>query len=276
MQDFSKLIIAAAIAGTLTSAMQAVMADDYIEHRRTTIESSGPANAPSSTTTTTTTTESVTLEPSMVPVVPGVVVPGTAAVVTTTGGNVTAVPLSINDTTFILQTVDQRRADLAKRLLDLKTGGRLTDAQLTLLQRDLDRVNSEYIVIQGRPSLSRTLSLAKDLDVLYFQLHGFAPTVTYVPIIEGSHFTIFNGRIILLDDLAVRRIGLENKILDRLYAGKISYAQSNELRVRLNDIATAEDLCRTDGVLTPKESRDIYTAFDKVASRLDTYTGEHS
>ncbi|MBX9568322.1 MAG: hypothetical protein K2X77_05470 [Candidatus Obscuribacterales bacterium] len=263
--NFSKLVIATVIAGSIGSSAQFVAADELVEFRRTTTIDGPTAQ------TTTVETRSVTVEPT-VPVVPAVVVPGTPAVVTTT----TAIPIAPADASLVLQTIEARRGDIEKRIAVLRPAGTLTDAQIALYAADLDRINKEILVLRGTstPSLSRALSLAKDLDLLAIRLGTFQPAqLAYVPIIEGSHFTIFNGRIVLLDDLAVRRVGLESKITDRLYAGAISAGQAAELRTDLVNIAAAEDAWRTNGQLTPKEAKEIYTAFDKVANKLDDYSG---
>lgn len=263
--NFSKLVIATVIVGSIGSSAQFAVADEVVEYRRTTTIDGPTAQ------TTTTETRSVTVEPT-VPVVPAVVVPGTPAVVTST----TAVPIAPADTTLIMQTVDVRRGDIEKRITLLRPSATLTEAQIAVYAADLDRINKEYLVLKGSttPSLSRALSLAKDIDLLALRLGTFQPAqIAYVPIIEGSHFTIFNGRIVQLDDLAVRRVGLESKITDRLYAGAISAGQAAELRADLSNIASAEDAWRTDGHLTPKEAKEIYTAFDKVANKLDDYSG---
>lgn len=263
--NFSKLIIATVIAGSLGPSAQFASADEIVEYKRTTtIE--GPAAQ-----TTTVETHSVTVDPT-VPVVPGVVVSGAPAVVTTTK----AIPIAPADTTVVLQTIDARRGAIAKQITVLHPSASLTDAQIAIYTADLDRINKEYVVLQTTPSLSRAVALAKDLDLLAIRLGTVQPVeIAYVPIIEGSHFTIFNGRIILLDDPAVRRIGLESKITDRLYAGNISTSQANELRADLSNIASAEDAWRNaEGKLSPKEAKEVYTAFDKVANKLDDYSGK--
>lgn len=283
----SKLIMASMLAIACASSVRIAMADEVVEYR-TTSTTNGPV-----TQTQTVETRSVTVEPGA-PLVPATVVPGTPvvvpatpatvtttttttpAVVTTTPGTVQVVPLVVGDTSYVVQTIDVRSADLAKRLAALQPSATLTADQITVLNQDYARINNQIVVLkgQGTPSLSLALALAKDLDLFYVRLNTLAPsTIAYVPIIEGSHFTIFNGRIYQLDDLAVRRIGLESKITDRQFAGRISSSQANELRTDLSSIAAAEDLARADGDLSPKEVKDIYTAFDRVANRLDDYSG---
>lgn len=248
-----------AIAAAYSQALAPANADEYVETRRTTtVESqSQPADSTSSTTTTTTTTKRTDS--------------------TNSGAILTVVPLSLSDSQTVLQTIDLRRSEIDKKIVEARSAGTLSESKSADLRRELDRAGAEIAELksQSNPSLARSLSLAQDLDVLAHQVRTVYTTYTFVPIIEGSHFTIFNGHILELDDLAVRRIGLENKILDRLASGKISYQQSMELRSDLNAIAAREDICRSNrvnGRLSDKEAREIYKAFDKVAVKLDSYS----
>jgi hypothetical protein len=166
---------------------------------------------------------------------------------------------------------------LDKKIVEARSAGTLSEEKASELRRELDRVGAQVsdLKAQESPSLARSLSLAQDLDALASQVSTVYRSYTFVPIIEGSHFTIFNGHVVQLDDLAVRRIGLENKILDRLAARRISYQQSIELRSDLNAIATQEDSCRSariSGNLSDKEARAIYDAFDRVAVKLDSFS----
>lgn len=255
----TKLAIAVAIAAAYSQALVPANADEYVETRRTTtVESqSQPSDVTSSTTTTTTTTQRTDS--------------------TNSGAIAAVVHLSHSDSQTVLQTIDLRRSEIDKKIVEARSAGTLSEAKSADLRRELDRAGAEIAELksQSNPSLARSLSLAQDLDVLAHQVRTVYSTYTFVPIIEGSHFTIFNGHVVELDDLAVRRIGLENKILDRLASGRISYGQSMELRSDLNAIAAKEDICRStkvNGRLSDREAREIYSAFDKVAVKLDSYS----
>ncbi len=258
----SSLIIAAAVAAILAPLAQVAMADEFTEVRRT-------------TTTTTTTSdnfprESTVIERSSVidgvPVLP--TVPANRVLVTER-----YVPLSISDAQLVLQTVDARRAQLDKQIVDARSAGTISEERAADFRRELDRVGAELTAMKAsnNPSLSRSIVIGQDLDALYLQMRSVITTISYVPIIEGSHFTIIDGRIIQLDEPAVRRIGLENKILENQAAGRLTYAQANNLRSELNAIATEEDTFRIKGALTDSEARTIYKSMDKVANELDSY-----
>jgi len=251
----TKVLIAAALVTLIAPALAARADESSIQITRTT-----STDAPAATTesTTTTTTQQTTLTPA-------------------TGGTIVVsgspVPLTIVQEQPILQTVEMRRVVLNKNIADAVTAGTLTEKQARELRRELERINGEVVVLKAQPtpSVIRTVVLAQDLDALALNLRGNVSTITYVPIIEGSHFTVFNGQIIQLDDLAVRRIELENKILNAQAAGKISWEQSNRMRGQLNAIAAMEDAYRVNnnGQINFKDSHAIYRDMDKVANELD-------
>jgi hypothetical protein len=181
------------------------------------------------------------------------------------------IPLAISEAQDILRTVDLRRAALDKAIVDARVAGTISEGQAAAMRRELDRIGSEVAVLkqQPSPSLLRSIVVAQDLDALTVNLKTSVNAIALVPIIEGSHFTIFNGRIIQLDDLAVRRIELENKILAAQAAGRINFDEANHMRSELNAIAALEDAYKSDGTLSFKNGRHIYRDMDNVANELD-------
>lgn len=235
----SSIWVLACAIGIFTTPLTAT-ADEVVTEVRTTTTSDG---APQVTTTTTTVTGST-------------------------------VPLSISEAPTILQTVDLRRAELDKLIIDNRTNGTISEGQAASLRRESDRIGAEVSLLkqQVNPSLIRTIAVAQDLDALTTMVKGSGITVVLIPIIEGSHFTASNGRIVQLDDLAVRRIELEKRILAAHAGGRITFDQANHLRSELNAIAALEAAYSTSGILSPKSSREIYRDMDKVANELDRMT----
>lgn len=188
-----------------------------------------------------------------------------------TSGNL-AIPLAFSESQNILQTVDLRRAELDRRLIESRSSGLISEVRAAILRQELDRVGSEVSLLRGQsaPSILRALALAKTLDVVSADM-GTLSVVVPSPIIEGVRFTIYNGSIIQLDDLAERRIGLESKIATKEVQGKITFAQASRLRSQLNDIALAESAYRASGKLSFDDSRRIYVAYDHVGSELDSW-----
>ncbi|MBX9689062.1 MAG: hypothetical protein K2X27_20300 [Candidatus Obscuribacterales bacterium] len=236
------IALSVAVSGLLYTGIDRVMADEVIESRRTTIIESAPLES-ARTTTITTTYE----------------------------------PLKQSDVETILKTIEIRRAEILNRIANAESFGSLSKDQALEFKSGLEKIGTEISILKSQtsPSPLLAITLAQDLDSIAMQARTAQSTIVYVPIIEGSHFTIFNGRIIQLDDIAVRRIGLESKILDRQAAGQISRQEADELRHELNTISAAEDLYRSSGInhdLTNKQARSIYASFDKVATRLDAWS----
>lgn len=202
-----------------------------------------------------------------------VVTSGTPVSTTTTVSSViSSAPLSFSDAQNILQTVELRRAELDRRLIESRSSGLITEVRASILRQELDRVGAEVAILKGQPapSILRALALAKTLDVVSADMSTLSVVVPS-PIIEGLTFTIYNGGFIKLDDLAERRIGLESKIATKEVQGKITFSQAARLRSQLNDIALAESAYRASGKLSFDDSRKIYVAYDHVGSELDSW-----
>jgi hypothetical protein len=122
----------------------------------------------------------------------------------------------------------------------------------------------------------RAVLLAQDLDVLGTQIATVVPAVPQ-PIIVGSRLTVVNGQIYELDDVSVRRSELEARITKDRLQGRLTASQADDLREQMNAIETLEATFRQHGGdLSLKESRILYTNFDKVASKLDRWAGKEN
>lgn len=264
-QFYTAITIAVAIAGSISLAPR-VSADEIMQVTRTTTETTSTSTVPL-------TTQKTVIERDAVvegaPVAPGIVVPVNRVVAV----NTQVVPITVSDSQVVLQTVDARRAILDKAIVDSRTAGTLTEAQAADFRRELDRIGAEIVYLKGlgNPSLSRSIVVGQDLDILAVRMKPIITTLTYVPIIEGTHFTIINGRVIQLDEPAVRRVNLEIKILDKYAQGRITNDECNVLRSELNNIASQEDAYRVKGAMTDHEARLIYVAMDKVATQLERF-----
>jgi hypothetical protein len=72
-------------------------------------------------------------------------------------------------------------------------------------------------------------------------------------------------------DLDIRREDLGRKIDTAFGLGGLSAAEATDLRTALGQVGAAEVAFRSDGLLTPRESRRLYKAMDKIGSDLDWY-----
>lgn len=196
---------------------------------------------------------------------------GTAVVTKDAGGNLITVR-TVNPT-LLINTISVRQRDLEKLVNESIEKKVITHQQGDVILSELVRIHREAV-----PGISygRAVILARDLDVINTQIATYVPAVPQ-PIIAGSHMTISNGQIVELDDVSVRRSDLEARIAKDYLQGRLSASQAADLRTKMNDIEIMEATFRQHpGDLTLKESRILYTHFDKVASQLDKEAGKEN
>ncbi len=194
---------------------------------------------------------------------------GTARIVSDQFGNVIA--LSGAGPDVYIKTLEGRRVELENTIAAGQASGSITATQAQSLRAELDRVAKAQLGSSSDFTYINALPLAMSLDYVGNQLISFAPTLTYVPLINGSRFAIIGGRVLMLDDVMVRRADLESKISRFLATGNISERQATILRGELGKIAIIEKQMRGNGSFSFRESRELYNRFDRVGSRLDSY-----
>ena len=175
--------------------------------------------------------------------------------------------------TLLVTTLEGRRRNLEKQLDDACARGEISPTQSETLKAELRRIAAQTST--NNISYSDAVMLAEDLDLLSTQYGTFVTTApAYVPIINGSHFTIYNGQVVELDDLSVRRVDLEARVTKDYLRGRLSSSQANQLRTKLQNIGNEAAIYRADGNLNDKEARHLYTEFDHVASQLEGWAGK--
>lgn len=173
---------------------------------------------------------------------------------------------------LLFGTITTRREQLNKLYADALAKKLLAESDQTLLRAELDRIAAEEAAarsLTGVAASSKVVILARDIDTLGERFNIVMKTPVFVPIVEGSHFTIVEGNVVELDDVAKRRWELEGKISKMYLENRISATQANNLRGRMDLIATQEAGMRSDGNLDLKEGRILYGEFDKIGSDLD-------
>jgi hypothetical protein len=170
-------------------------------------------------------------------------------------------------------TITTRREQLNKLYADALAQNLMAEAERNLLKAELDRIAAEEAAakaLTGVAASSKVVVLARDIDTLGERFNIVLKKPVFVPIVEGSHFTIVEGKVVELDDVAKRRWDLEGKISKYYLENKISASEANKLRSRMDLIATQEAGMRADGNLDLKEGRVLYGEFDKIGSDLDS------
>ena len=235
----------------------------------------GPAFA--ETTTQTTTTEVTTL--------------GAPAVVQTSSGGVTSTtttvaPVAVTGTTggtvyfrtakpeVLVMTITARRKDLDRMIDAAHAKGNISAKKAEAMKNELKRIARET----GTNTITyeRAVAYARDLDYIGTSLGGVVVegVPVYQPIIAGSHFTVVNGQIYVLDDLSVRRVDLEARIIKDYLEGRLSDERASKLRNELDAIGATQAIYSASGELDPVSSRKFYKEMDSVASELEKYAGK--
>lgn len=171
----------------------------------------------------------------------------------------------------LLYTIDERRSAL-ERLIDAELlKGHINAAVAQDLRNELIRVKTMQ-ALEGRPMTYLNLvPLAADLDIVVTRLRTQSPAVELTPLVSSKRIIISNTLFVPLDDLLIRRIELEEKIVTSLMGGKITNDQASLLRAQLDTIARTEASMLSDSNIDHKESRVLYKEFDRVGSKLDSY-----
>lgn len=180
--------------------------------------------------------------------------------------------LTTTDPGMLFGTITTRREELNKLYADALAQNALAEAEKNLLRAELDRIAAEEALaksLTGVAASSKVVILARDIDTLGDRFNVVLKKPVFVPIIEGSHFTIVEGKVVELDDVAKRRWELEGKINKFYLENRISASTAKNLRSRMDLIATQEAGMRADGNLDLKEGRILYGEFDKIGSDLD-------
>lgn len=195
---------------------------------------------------------------------------GTTKIAVDSFGNIVAI--STLQPSVYSATLDTRRDELRRLIASAEATGTIPHAQADSFRMELDRLTAlQNAALAAGLTSTNALPIAMQLDSLRDRVVTYSPSVTIQPLIVGSRFILQNNQVALLDDIVVRRADLEGRIASQLAAGKISERQAASLRSQLDESAVFERAMRTDGNLDFKESRQLYAAFDKVATRLDGY-----
>lgn len=194
---------------------------------------------------------------------------GTAQIVTDQFTNV--IGLRDAGPELYISTLDARRRELQDIIASQEGSGTLAKTQAQDLRLELERAARLQADRMTSFGPADALPLAVSLDYVGNQIHAYVPTYGYVPLINDSRFIVSGGRVILIDDIMVRRAELQSRIGREFASGTISDRQHDTLRTEMLSLLNEEEQMRQKGSLTFKDSRVLYLGFDKVASHLDGY-----
>jgi len=235
-----------------------------------TVTSSNPTNTSSYTSTTTTTSSSS----SSVIGTPTIVATAPSTIVTTSLPATTTTYIATAQPEILVTTIETRRKNLDRMIDAAREQGKITHKQAEAMKADLRRIARETGT--NRLTYAQAVAFAQDLDLIGSNVGMVVVSgvPAYVPIINGSHFTVYNGQILQLDDLSVRRADLEARITKDYLQGRLTEGQAATLRAQLDAIGNTKAIYDATGQLNFKESRRLYSDMDKVASELERFAGK--
>jgi len=198
----------------------------------------------------------------------------TTVVTTSPAGNSVVTVRTITPQVYVT-TLETRRETLRKLIEESRERKVMDRARADAMLAELERIHSQTV---STISYGRAVLLARDLDMVGGEVLVLVPTLNIPqPIIQGSHLTIADGQIVEMDDVSSRRSDLEGRIAKDYWQGRLSLSQAQLLRDKMNSIDVMEaEFRRPDGDLSLKESRILYTNYDKVASDLDKEAGKEN
>lgn len=189
--------------------------------------------------------------------------------VTTSSGTVRLIakPKSI-----YISTLTDRRLKLETIVTNASADGSLPENLKTELMTELARIRREEEAASAQASQSansKVMGLARSLDDVGFKINNVLKREVVTPLVQGTQFAVSSGDWIDIDDVAMRRWDLEGRIAKLVAEGRMTQADAAETRKTLDAVGEKESAMRADGDLDVKESRVLYTDFDRIASQID-------
>ncbi len=197
----------------------------------------------------------------------------TPAIVTTTVGPATVVYFRTASPTLLITTLEGRRKALDNSIDQARERGEINAKQCEAMKRELKRIAQE--TSSNTISYPTAVMLAEDLDLIDAQYRTVVTNApVYVPILNGSSFTVYTGQTLQLDDLSARRANLEGRVIKDLFEGRLTESRAADLRAQLNNIGNEAALYSANGNFDAKENKHLYDAFDHVASEIEKSAGK--
>ncbi len=173
----------------------------------------------------------------------------------------------------LVTTLEGRRRDLENSINQSRDRGEITSERCEAMKAELRRIAQET----GSSTITYpgAVMVAEDLDLIGTRYGTMVTTApVYVPIINGSHFTISDGSVFQLDDLSIRRADLEGRVTKDLLEGRLSPSRASDLRAQLSNVGAEAAIYRADGNVDFKESRRLYSEFDRIAGAIEKSAGK--
>ncbi len=152
--------------------------------------------------------------------------------------------------------IDQREAQLERRIKDAVSAGRLTRAEAQTFLDDLDKISDNEATFRAS---SDNLSTWESLK-LVFQLDTLSRRL------EQS----LRDRTVSGADLDSRISEIESRLSDARASKRLTEQEATEFSYELNRIKLRKDSYNSDGIINDTESLNLALALDTMSSRMES------
>gem|GEM_PF-1316924 len=139
------------------------------------------------------------------------------------------------------------------------------DANALALAGRLDDLSGETVNVYHVASMPRLLMQNNGGTTF---LLTTTTTPLYVERVIDPNLRVVTSAAVI-DDVTVRRKGLEDKLAVLIAAGKMSSGDAAEIRAMLDNCASMEASFRLDGSISDSEAKQLYNYMDKIGSEID-------
>jgi len=177
----------------------------------------------------------------------------------------------------MVKTLSEQRQRI-ENIVD-RAGTALPENVRAEVKSELSRIAAEEASLaddSSNKATSKMMGLARALDDVVFKINASLRKEVATPLVQGTQFAVMSGNWIDIDDIAMRRWDLEGRIAKAVDEGRLSRENAAQIRKTLDTIGEKESGMRADGDLDVKESRILYTEFDRVASQIDRMSKRRS
>jgi len=171
----------------------------------------------------------------------------------------------------LVVAIDTRRSELDRMITDGLSKGTINPTQSALLRADLNKAEAQEMAAKqsgGVFTYSEALSLALALNNLGDRVVPLMQTNTISPLL-GARIISNNGQLLMVDEIAYRKVQLGQRIDDEYTAGRLSAQQVASLKDQLNAVASLETKYRKNGELSSSNAEKISAKLDRVKTKLD-------
>jgi len=167
---------------------------------------------------------------------------------------------TVHDRQVSMTAIDVKQSDIQKKINEGKSSGKLTDAEVTTLQNELNRIiaNEDALRKTGRPlTAEEQLTLALDLEKLSGEV-----SVQY-----------FDSEVVqnVGVDVAKRRLDVDRNLAQALASGLLTLTEAQLYKDELDVIARKEETYKTasNGQIDIMQAQNLLIDLERLNGKID-------